>query len=322
MKNALVWLLALLLAACSDSEPAKEPPAEQQDVAAERADLPATHEAQAAADRRRSEWLLIEHAGWPKKPAATLDSPILEPGISTPALRPAQLGDRPLLAIVIDDVGQSYAQGRRLIDLPVPIALAILPQTPAAARLAEEAHARGQTVLLHLPMENGAGLSIGPGGLFSHMSREELLASLVDSLGRLGPIQGVNNHMGSRLTAERAPMDWVMGELKKRGLFFVDSRTTAQTQAAFAADSAGVQNLSRDVFLDNKREPEAIHREFQRGLALARKNGYAVLIGHPYPQTLDYLERWLPGLADREGVQVVSLQALLERKYAPTQASD
>lgn len=312
MRYALVWLLALLLAACGDNDPSANPPGEQQAPPAETAAAGLTQPADAApVDPRRGEWMQIEHAGR----RAALPAPPAMPDLPAPAAEPATV--LPQLAIVIDDVGHNYAQGRRIIDLPVPVALAILPQTHAAIRLAEEAHAEGQTVILHLPMENGAGLSIGPGGLYSSMPRAQLLASLNDSLGRFAPIQGVNNHMGSRLTAERAPMDWLMAELQSRGLFFIDSRTTAQTQAAFAADAAGVRNLSRDVFLDNQREPEAIDRAFQHSLALARKNGSALVIGHPYPQTLDYLERWLPGLEAREGVRVVSVQALLERKYAP-----
>ena len=261
MRFAVVWLLALLLAACGDNDPSPNQPAERQDSSAELSPSP-VKPATSTADRLRSEWMQIEHAGWAEA-ATAVPLPV----------EPAPVDDRPQLAIVIDDVGHSYALGRRIIDL------------------------------LHLPMENTAGLSIGPGGLYSAMPREELLASLDDSLSRFAPIDGVNNHMGSRLTAERAPMDWVMGELQQRGLFFVDSRTTAQTQAAFAAEAAGVRNLSRDVFLDNQRDPEAIHRAFQRGLALARKNGSALLIGHPYPETLD--------------VVVVSVQSMLARKYAP-----
>lgn len=311
MKQVLLGLLALLLAACGDSDAPAPEPAEQRGVSAESS--PHTPISSGKADQQRSEWLRIEHPGWAQPEAAKVEAPVT-PVVDLP---PAQ----PQLAIVIDDVGHHYAKGRRLIDLPVPVALAILPQTRSAARLAEEAQAAGQTVMLHLPMENSAGLSIGPGGLHSGMLREELLASLRSSLDSFTPIQGVNNHMGSRLTADRVAMDWVMGELRQRGLFFVDSRTTAQTQAAFAAEAAGVENLSRDVFLDNRREPEAIHQAFQRGLALARKNGSALLIGHPYPETLDYLERWLPGLADREGIQVVSVPTLLARKYAPVPAS-
>ncbi|MFN3580405.1 MAG: divergent polysaccharide deacetylase family protein, partial [Pseudomonas sp.] len=174
--------------------------------------------------------------------------------------------------------------------------------------------AAGQTVMLHLPMENQAGLPIGPGGLYQDMPREQFDASLAASLEAFTPIHGVNNHMGSKLTALRPQMDWLMQSLQQRQLFFVDSRTTTETQAAFAAAAAGVPHLSRDVFLDNSREPQAIHQAFQRGLALARRDGSAVLIGHPHAETLDYLERWLPGLQAREGINVVSVQQLLQRQ--------
>ncbi len=118
--------------------------------------------------------------------------------------------------------------------------------------------------------------------------------------------------MGSRLTADRQRMDWVMQVLAERQLFFVDSRTTAQTQAAFAAEAARVPHVSRDIFLDNVRSEAEIDHEFRLVLARARKQGAAVLIGHPYPETLAYLERRLPQL-EAEGVQLVSVQVLLER---------
>lgn len=226
----------------------------------------------------------------------------------------AKVPDGPMLAIIIDDVGHGYAQGRRLVDLPVPVALAILPGTRFASRLAQEADAAGQTVMLHLPMENLAGLPIGPGGLYQRMSRAEFDTSLEASLEAFTPIHGVNNHMGSLLTTLRPQMDWLMQALVQRGLFFVDSRTTTETQAAFAASAVSVPHASRDVFLDNSREPQAIHRAFQRGLDLARRDGSALLIGHPHAETLDYLERWLPGLQTREGITVVSVQQLLQHR--------
>ena len=239
--------------------------------------------------------------------AASDDAPELlapEPLPAAPAL--------PRLAVVIDDVGQSLTVGRRVLALPGPVALAILPQLPHSQTLASEAAAAGKPVMLHLPMENMAGLSIGPGGLTTGMTEAEFRSQLQQSLNAFGPIQGVNNHMGSRLTADRQRMDWLMQVLAERQLFFVDSRTTAQTQAAFAAEAARVPHVSRDIFLDNVRSEAEIDHEFRQVLARARKQGAAVLIGHPYPETLAYLERRLPQL-EAEGVQLVSVQVLLER---------
>jgi len=226
----------------------------------------------------------------------------------------AALADRPAqLAIIIDDVGHSLEAGRRLIRLPVPLTLAILPHTRFATQLADEALAAGHGVMLHQPMENGAGLPIGPGGLYSHMSDEQLRQVLMANLDSLPQASGVNNHMGSRLTAERRAMDALMPVLRERGLFFIDSRTTAETQAAFAAEAAGVQQLSRSGFLDHRRDAGLIAGKLAEAIDTARAQGWALMIGHPYEETLQVLERELPKpLADGE-VELVPLQQLLQR---------
>ncbi len=219
----------------------------------------------------------------------------------------------PLLSIIIDDVGNNRTAGERIIALPAPVALAIMPFTRNAQVLATLAAEAGKPVMLHLPMENLAGLAIGEGGLSTRMSQVDFDVQLQASLNAFTPIQGVNNHMGSKLTADRERMDWLMRQLAARQLFFVDSRTTKETQAAFAAQAGGVPSVSRDVFLDNERTQVELEREFRLVLARARKQGAAVLIGHPYPETLAFLERQLPGLEAREGVRLVSVQTLLSQ---------
>ncbi|PKM29338.1 MAG: hypothetical protein CVV07_11070 [Gammaproteobacteria bacterium HGW-Gammaproteobacteria-11] len=298
MKAVVIGLLALMLAACGepDSAPSVVDPESETDRSTI---LPLHLPASPEADQRRSTWLQQEHAGWqtaePEQPAALADP-------------------RAQLAIVIDDIGHQYVAGRRLLDLPVPVTLAILPYTRYATQLAAEAQAAGRPAMLHLPMENAAGLSIGPGGLYAHMDVEAFKATLEQTLDSLQPIVGVNNHMGSLLTSQRPQMDWLMQSLRERELFFVDSRTSAETQAAFAAEAAGVPHLSRHVFLDNQRDAQAIDLAFKRGLALARERGFALLIGHPHSETLAYLERVLPELERREGVRVVSVQSLLDQQ--------
>ena len=306
-----------LLAACGDPEP---PPPEPEPVetlseSAQRRADDAYH------DQLRARWFELEHAQRNRpqpeqQPPAPQDS--LPPAAVPPAVGqvPPLTGALPAIAILIDDVGHNLSQGRRLLALPAPVALAILPHTLAAQRLAEEAAALGRTVILHQPMENGAGLSIGPGGLYSAMDATELRQILGANLDSFTPIHGMNNHMGSRLTAERGAMDEVMRVLGERGLFFIDSRTTHHTQAAFAAEAAGVRHLSRDVFLDNQRTHAAINQAFNRALELARKQGSALMIGHPYPQTIEFLEQRLAeDLQQEEGVQVVSVEELMERRY-------
>ncbi|QJD59521.1 divergent polysaccharide deacetylase family protein [Pseudomonas sp. gcc21] len=308
MKPLVLGLLAIVLAACSD--PAPEFPASEQTARqlgkSVETRSPAIRPATPEADHLRAEWMRIEHAGW--ETLAQQDEPPLEP--ATAAGRDDQ-GEMPALGIIIDDLGHNYARGRRVIDMPAPVTLAILPHTAMAARLAKEASAAGRTVIVHLPMQNGANLSPGPGALFADMDRDTFTATLEDNLEDFGPVAGVNNHMGSLLTTLRPQMNWLMAELRERDLFFVDSRTSAQTQAAFAAEEHGVAHISRDVFLDNELSPVALQNAFGRALAEAREKGVAVLIGHPHEQTLAFLERVLPGLEEREGVRVVAIGELL-----------
>lgn len=313
MRYWLIGLLVLVLAACSESEPPvpdSEYVAAEQQAAERRADV-------AYRDELRARWLELEHAerNQPAQPEELQSEPALSapPTLASPDDSTAA---PPVIAILIDDIGHNLHQGRRLLALPAPVGLAILPHTQAARPLAEEAVALGRTVMLHQPMENGAGLAIGPGGLYSDMSPDELQQVLTANLGSFSHIVGINNHMGSRLTSDRAAMDQVMEVLHERGLYFIDSRTTHHTQAAFAAEAAGVPHLSRDVFLDNERDVVAIGREFDRALQIARQQGSALVIGHPYPQTIEFLEERLAGdLVREEGVRVVSIEELLERKY-------
>jgi polysaccharide deacetylase 2 family uncharacterized protein YibQ len=108
-------------------------------------------------------------------------------------------------------------------------------------------------------------------------------------------------------------MAWLMAELQRRHLFFVDSRTSAATVAAAKAQVLNLAHVSRDVFLDDVRTPEAITAQLQLGIELARKQGSAVLIGHPYPQTLDVLEREMPRLK-RQGIELISIEQMIAER--------
>lgn len=317
MRLWLAGLLFLGLVACDEAKPPSAPvtsPVAELEVSVP---LPeANVDSGGDYHELRQDWLAIERAAQPPSPVSS-PPPSIQPAPHKPSLvHPAPAPDAlPAIGIIIDDVGHSLRQGQRLIALPAPVVLAILPHTQAARQLATEAADAGKTVILHQPMESVSGLSIGPGGLYTGMQREAFRQVLQDNLTSLPALQGLNNHMGSRLTAQRQAMDLTMAVLREHGLFFIDSRTIADTQAAVAAEAAGVPHLSRDVFLDNERTTAAIDAQFERALRLARAQGMALIIGHPYPQTLDYLERRLPGLESQEGVQVLSVTDLLARKY-------
>lgn len=221
----------------------------------------------------------------------------------------------PLVAIIIDDVGDNLHQGLRVARLPAPVAAAFLPHTTYARRLAHVTHRRGKEVMLHLPMEAGDGAAAGPGSLTLGMDADEIERVLARNLASLPHVVGINNHMGSVLTSEPVSMGWLMQAIKRRGgLFFVDSRTTVATVAEQSAAEHGIPNLRRNVFLDNEPAPAAIAAQFERLLALARRDGHALAIGHPHAATLDFLERRLPQLA-AEGVEIVPVRVLLRHKH-------
>lgn len=217
----------------------------------------------------------------------------------------------PRIAIIIDDLGYQKAAGERAIGLPGPIAYAILPNTPSDAYLAKFAHDKGKEVLLHLPLQAMQDRSAVGGSLLLDMSRQQFLRAFANSLEAVPHVVGVNSHRGSLLTRHPGHMSWLMEEILDRGdLFFVDSYTTAESVALRVANESGVPALRRDVFLDPDPQPETLVREFARLKKLARQQGFAVGIGHPYAGTLDFLERALPTLAE-EGYDLVSISDLV-----------
>ncbi|HGY9637032.1 MULTISPECIES: divergent polysaccharide deacetylase family protein [Pseudomonas] len=210
------------------------------------------------------------------------------------------------MSIIIDDLGQSPERDSRTLALPGPVTMAIMPDTPHATDFARQAHKAGKTVILHMPMDPATG----PYAWHPGIAIEELARRLDAALVKVPYAAGINNHMGSRMTAQREPMAWLMGELQRRHLFFVDSRTSAATVAAAEAQAHDVAHVSRDVFLDDVRTPEAIDAQLQQGIALARKHGSAVLIGHPYPQTLAVLESQIPRLKQL-GIELITLPQMI-----------
>ncbi len=214
------------------------------------------------------------------------------------------------LAIIIDDIGYNQSQSERAARLQGDFTLSILPFTPHGLTSAQLAHKHGKELMLHLPMSAINNLPLGNGGLVSGMEKAVFLKTFQQDMDNIPHIQGVNNHMGSRLTQETEPMQWLMEELRPRGLYFVDSRTSAQTKAFDIAITHQIPSLKRDVFLDDINETAAIELQLNRALKFARQRGSAVAIGHPYPATLGVLER-LQGFLDKQQVKLVYVSQLL-----------
>jgi len=224
----------------------------------------------------------------------------------------APAAQAPRIAIIIDDLGYHLAAGRRAVNLPGPVACAVLPESPRAALLAKAAFAHGKDVLLHLPLQSMSQAdSTEPGAIVLDMTRGEFAHSFARSIASVPHAVGVSNHQGSLLTQHPGHMGWLMQEIDAKGnLFFVDSYTTHRSIALNLARESGIPAVRRDVFLDSDRSPETLEREFERLKKLSRQRGMAVGIGHPYPATLEFLERELPKLAE-QGFQLVGLREYL-----------
>jgi len=220
---------------------------------------------------------------------------------------------RPRLAIIIDDIGYNLPLGYRAVAVKAPLTLAVLPHTPGAKQLAKAGFLSGKEIMLHAPMSNTRDKALGPGALTSSMSKKDFIRTLRSNIAAIPHIRGVNNHMGSQLTTQAQPMQWLMTELKKHDLFFVDSLTHGRSVALQLAYEHGLAAAKRDVFLDNVQEETAITAALLQAVTLAKHQGYAIAIGHPYPATLNVLEKVLPQLPVSE-INIVHASAITSSK--------
>ena len=218
----------------------------------------------------------------------------------------------PAIAIIIDDLGYRYAEGQRAATLPGRVACAVIPNTPHGTPMAEMAHARGKEVLLHLPMQSlDPERPVGNEGIALNTTRVGVTEALRNGIRSIPHVAGVNNHMGSLITRHPGHMTWLMKDLQQNNLFFVDSVTTASSVALSMAREQGVRATQRDIFIDSEEATESqIIQRLETLYALARRQGQALGIAHPYPATMTVLERELPRLA-QHGLRLVTVQELI-----------
>jgi polysaccharide deacetylase 2 family uncharacterized protein YibQ len=234
---------------------------------------------------------------------------------ATEVAAPTGAGPRARVALILDDFGRSTAESERALALGVPMTYAVLPFEPRSAEVARQLRAAGAEVLVHLPMEAVGAEDPGPRVIATGQSRSRVTRLTERAIEAVPGAAGLNNHMGSLATADARTMGAVLDVVARRGLFFVDSRTSAETGAFDWARERGIAAVRRDVFLDAEPEPAAVAEQFARLLELARAHGAAVAIGHPRPATLEVLAREIPR-ARAAGVEFVPVSYLLERSEA------
>jgi len=211
-----------------------------------------------------------------------------------PVTNPREADRGPMMVVVIDDMGDHPVFAKNLTELPFPVTMAILPNRPRTRFVANLAAEHGTEIILHQPMQPGSypRVNPGPGAVFTDMDAERIRTQLTENLAQLPNAVGINNHMGSAFTEYAAGMATVMQVLRAKGLFFLDSVTSATSAAPEAAHAAGVPLYRRAVFLDNVRNARTILGQLKTAERLALKHGRAIAIGHPYGETLEALRLW------------------------------
>jgi|GEM_PF-1939573 len=214
---------------------------------------------------------------------------------------------RPKVAVVIDDMGGSKKEALELFRVRANLTFSILPNQPYSAWVAEEGHKRGHNIIAHLPMEpKDSKKNLGEGGLYLSMSYREIQETFNRNIDSIPYVVGFNNHMGSAFTRDMEAMKTVMTATNGRHLFFLDSRTVPKSVGVAAAKSSGLRAFGRDVFLDHDNEPESIAKQWDELIEIAKEKGQAIAIGHPYDNTIAFLQKTLP----LEEVEVVPVSEL------------
>jgi uncharacterized protein len=226
------------------------------------------------------------------------DIPPHKPIPKTKALVPAKL---PKVAIIIDDIGYDRYIAQKFLELDAVLTFSILPYSPHEKGIARLAHLKGFDVMLHLPMEPDEYPLIdpGPGVLLTSMSPDQLINQLNEDLDAVPFIKGVNNHMGSKMTTKAPQLHQVFSILKKRGLYFIDSRTTVDTLCRPSAQLLQIPFAQKDVFIDHIPEPGFIRKTIHRLIKIAKRHGEAVGIAHPHTETYEVLREMLPELKEK-----------------------
>ena len=223
------------------------------------------------------------------------------------------LNSKPLVAVVIDDVGLDRPRSKRAWELPGPLTMSFLPYAKDLREQAKAGRAKGHELMLHLPMEPNGRNDPGPNALLVSLSDAELRQRTTAALDSFDGYAGVNNHMGSRFTAFKPGMETVLRQFKGRGLMFLDSRTSAQSVGDQLAQEMGVPSIVRHVFLDDDESLDSVRKKLAEAEAIARRQGFVVVIGHPHEATLQALGEWLPGVQGK-GLALAPATAVLRKR--------
>ena len=228
-----------------------------------------------------------------------------------PERKPPYWGHTPKVVLIIDDMGISRKRTADISSLEYPLTVAFLSYGKGLEQQMQNSRRSGQEIMLHTPMEASSKVEEAPDVLTTKMSLEEIRRNFIAMLDKFPGVMGINNHMGSKLTEDIERMNIIMQVLKERGMYFLDSKTSAKSRAEEAAAAAGIAYAHRHVFLDNNNDKSYILKQLDQVERLAKKNGYAIAIGHPKSQTYQALKEWLPQMQGK-GLELIHLSKAIK----------
>ena len=241
---------------------------------------------------------------------SSISNPKLQGREILPSRKPPYFGEKPVIVMVIDDMGISHKRTADIASLQAPITASFLTYGRNLEQQIANSIAAGHEIMIHVPMEAQSTKDAAPDVLTTQMSPHEIQNNLALMLSKFKDVKGINNHMGSKLTEDKSRMMAIMETLKQYNLFFLDSKTSPNSQAEDAAAEIGIAYAHRHVFIDNNNDKEYILGQLSIAEKLAHRNGYAIAIGHPKSQTYEALKEWLPSL-DEKGIILEPLSKIV-----------
>ena len=235
-----------------------------------------------------------------------------------PSRRPYYFGERPVIAIVIDDMGVSPKRTKDIISLPAPISASFLTYVNHLDSQVKAAQEAGHEIMIHVPMQAKTNKDAAPDVLKIDMPKDEVQKRLEIMIQKFPNVKGINNHMGSLFTENSKSLGAVMEVLRKHNLFFLDSKTSPKSVGRKQAEEYGVVYTHRHVFLDNKNDVSYILNQLKQAEKIAERNGYAVAIGHPKSGTYQALKQWIPEVKSR-GIELIPMSKVAAVLGVPQQ---
>jgi polysaccharide deacetylase 2 family uncharacterized protein YibQ len=277
--------MALPVAAISETAIPEAPPVQDKPPVKETEKAPVTPAPKTTAKPPAKEPQNQQPAKTPavKTPVAKIPASVPAAAIPEPPPKPKNQGT---LVFIIDDAGNNLQELEPFLRFPGPLTIAVLPGLPHSAEAARRIRAAGKEVFLHQPMEAIGGQAPGPGAIYTGMTAAEIETLLRRNAAEIGPIAGMNNHQGSKITTDQQIMETVLAFCRDQGISFLDSRTTAETAVPAAARNLGVKIGERNIFIDNEQTRASMNHYIESGLTVASQKGSAVMIGHTWSPEL------------------------------------